>query len=138
MSIGYGGDFKFEPENDVSLEVFNKKNGRAKGDKHCTQSLTCMHNLQWCYCTNCCIMPSDVENLCCSEVIAVKQKLQSNKCIASFSSFTKIYLDVEVLQVFITALNDFIGGTINAELNNRFAKLLFFYTSVMLMLAIGL
>ena len=68
MSISYRGGFKFEPENDVSLEVFNKKDGRAKEDKHCTQSLTRMHNLQWCNCTNCCIMPSDVENLCCSEV----------------------------------------------------------------------
>ena len=83
-------------------------------------------------------MPSDVENLCCSEVIAVKQKLQPHKCITSSSSFVKICLDVEVLQVFITAMNDFIGETINAELNNRFATLLFFYTSVMLTLAIGL
>ena len=69
MSISYRGGFKFEPENDVSWEVFNKSNsifnkkdGRAKGDKHCTQSLTRMHNLQTCNCTNCCIMPSDVEN----------------------------------------------------------------------------
>ena len=138
MSISYRGGFKFEPENDVSLEVFYKKDGRAKRDKHCTQSLTRMHNLQWCNCINCCIMPSDVKNLSCFEVIAVKQKLQSHKCITSSRSFAKICLDVEVLQVFITAMNDFIGETINAELNNRFAKLLFFYTSVMLMLAIGL
>ena len=122
----YRGGFKFEPENDVSLEVFNKKDGRAKGDKHCNQSLTHMHNLQWCNCTNCCIMPSDVENLCCSEVIAVKQKLQSHKYITSSSSFAKICLNVEVLQRFITAMNDLIRKTINAELNNRFAKLLFF------------
>ena len=39
----------------TTLEVFNKKDGRAKGEKHCTQSLTSMHNLQWCNCTNCCI-----------------------------------------------------------------------------------
>ena len=83
-------------------------------------------------------MPIDVENLCCFEVIAVKQKLQSHKRISSSSNFAKICLDVEVLQVFITAMNDFIGETINAELNNRFAKLLFFFTSVVLMLAIGL
>ena len=83
-------------------------------------------------------MPSDEENLCCSEVIAVKQKLQSHKCITRFSSFAKICLDVEVLQVFITAMNDFIGETINAQLNNRIAKLLFFYIIVMLMLAIRL
>ena len=139
MSISYRGGFKFEPENDVSLEVFNKKDGRAKGNKHCTQSLTRMHNLQWCNCTICCIMMfSDVENLCCSEVIAVKQKLLSHRCITSSSSFVKVCLDVEVLQVFITAMNDFIGETINTELHYRFTKLLFFYTSVMLMLAIGL
>ena len=138
MSISYHGGFKFEPENDVSLEVFNKKDGRAKGEKRCSESLTSMYNLQWCNCTNCCIIPSDVENLCCSEVIAVKQKLRSCKCITSSSSFAKICLDVEVLQVFITAMNDFIVETINAELNNRFVKLLFFYTSEMLMLAIGL
>ena len=78
-------------------------------------------------------MPSDVENLCCSEAIAVKQKLQSHKCITSSKSFAKICLDVEVLQVSTTAMIDFIGETINAELNNRLAKLLFFYTSVMLM-----
>ena len=83
-------------------------------------------------------MPSDVKNLCCSEVIAVKQKLLSHKCITSSSTFAKICLDFKVLQEFITAINDFIGETINVELNNRFAKLLFFYTSVMLILAIRL
>ena len=47
MSISYRGGFKFEPENDVSLEVFIKKDGRAKGDKYCTQSLIRMHIAQF-------------------------------------------------------------------------------------------
>ena len=122
--------FRFEPEIDfedqasenmVPLNTSDdeKENGQPEVPNH-------MNNMLWCSCSNCSLMSSNLENICCTRVAAVNQKMESHKCITFSSSFAKLCLDIEVLELLLTSLNDFYGRSTNNHLSNRYAESSFF------------
>jgi hypothetical protein len=55
----------------------------------------------WCTCENCTIMPSTIENICCSEDIYVQDLLSETniKCISTHEGFQPTVLNVHVLNM---------------------------------------
>jgi hypothetical protein len=55
----------------------------------------------WCTCENCTIMPSTIENICCSEDIYVQDMLSETdlKCISAHEGFQPTVLNVHVLNM---------------------------------------
>ena len=88
----------FEPVKSVSNQEVLEKNCLGH-DKR-------LGRWAWCHCFGCELMPNFIENVHCFDDIAVKNKIKDEKCIAMSSSFRKICLDAEILEVFLSLLSD--------------------------------
>ena len=66
-------------------------------------------------------MPTEVENVCCSEIKSLRDKLKDKEatCVTNLSSFSKLCLDTEVLEVLTSTLKDFLGESNTSQLTNR-------------------
>ena len=73
----------------------------------------------WCKCMNCQTMPTYRENVCCRSVQALKEKLKDESCISKTASFEKMCLDVEVLEMLLSAINDLAAEELPRQLRNR-------------------
>jgi len=54
---------------------------------------------EWCSSENCAKMSNDFECKCCLEFYNTKQLLDSKKCVTATTSFEKIILDDEILNI---------------------------------------
>ena len=107
--------FMFEPVKSVSNEV-------VQGEElpmPCQKINTKNGDMTWCRCFACELMPSSIENVCCFNDVAVRNKMKDKECITMTSTFKKICLDTEVLEVFLSLLCDVVAEDSSTRYTNR-------------------
>ena len=112
--------FMFEPLKSVPLnQEINEQKNVPKLQENCVPGMDSKEAGYWCKCMNCQTMPTYRENVCCRSVQALKEKLKDESCISKTASFEKMCLDVEVLEMLLSAINDLAAEELPRQLRNR-------------------
>ena len=72
-------------------------------------------------------MPSAFENLCCNQMkeeLSCKLNGRTEKCVSQISSFNKMCLDKEILEVLMTAMKNAVAEWLESGITNRYFSVL--------------
>jgi len=112
--------FMFEPDKEDYLSEENEEPEPICVEKNWPSiPSTNASDLTWCSCTNCRVMPTAPENVCCSSTQPLKAKLRHHRCICNTQSFPKMCLDFEVLEMLFSGLCDVVAEEVPHQFNNR-------------------
>ena len=109
---------KFEIEYDKEAEFAEIEVGLDHGTGSTSGAdISRLNNLDWCNCSNCAMMPTLKESLCCKEMKLLEPYLDnlSLTCFVNHTDFSAVCLNRSVLRASFAALKEFKnrGRTVN-------------------------
>ena len=98
---------------------------RTSLDTSCNSEML-LNSWTWCDCKKCDGMPSAFENLCCNQIKELSCKLNGSteRCVTQISSFKKMCLDKEILEVLMTAMKNAVAEWLESGITNRYFSVL--------------
>ncbi|XP_053373462.1 P2X purinoceptor 7-like [Mercenaria mercenaria] len=124
--IGYVG-YRFEQQVGSSDELSESDESESDGEPEIEIGNLRMDNLDWCSCSNCIIMRTETENICCREIQNVLTKEEDDniveECICEHPKFNTLCLDRDVLCVAAITVSSMFRTDLPNPLTDRFFRL---------------